>query len=454
MNRTRRMAGLAIIAALCLALSGAPNALGQAPAGQDAGAGKQQYTMAEYNAYQAAAAERNPAQQIKLLDDFVSKYPNSALLIYIYPLYYNAYSQLKNWAKVTEYADKLLALGEKVEPPIRYQAYYARAFAYSNLPQPKGEPDAAAKEQGAKARESAKAGLKTLNELKKPDSMSEDDFNKQKQQPAILFNYTLAQCSMIQKDYQTAIDSYKAVLEKNPDDAITSYKIGQAYMAMNPPQQMDAFWYFAKAVTAKNANQTQSNTVKTYLRKLVANYQGGNVCDNLIDAELNELLQLAGSSAERPASYKLPSSADLDAARKDMTIASVIADLRAGGDKAKITWLASCGLEFPDVPGKLIEVTPGTDAVQLKVAFVTSDAEFDAKTTPDMDVKVVGQPEAAKLEKGNPVRFTGTLVAYDPDPAFMLHWDKAKVNAEDIPKEKEKKSPTKKRPTTKKPGRN
>jgi tetratricopeptide (TPR) repeat protein len=448
MNRTRRMAGLAIIAALCLAFSSASNALGHAPAGQDAGAGKQQYTMAEYNAYQAAAAERNPAQQIKLLDDFVAKYPNSALLIYIYPLYYNAYSQQKNWPKVIENADKLLALGEKAEAPIRYQAYYARAFAYSNLPPTSQD----VKDQAPKACDAAKAGLKTLGELKKPDSMSEDDFNKQKQQPAILFSYTLAQCSMIQKDYQTAIDSYKAVLEKNPDDAITSYKIGQAYMAMNPPQLMDAFWYFAKAVTAKSANQTQSNTVKTYLRKLVANYQGGNVCDNLTDAELNELLQLAGSSAERPASYKLPSAADLDAARKDMTIASVIADLKAGGDKAKITWLASCGLEFPDVPGKLIEITPGSDAVVLKVAFVTSDAEFDAKTTPDMDVKVVGQPEAAKLEKDNPVRFTGTLVAYDPDPAFMLHWDKAKVNAEDIPKEKEKKSPTKKRPT-KKPGR-
>lgn len=446
MNRTRRVAGLAIIAALCLAIGGASNALAQAPAGQDAAAGQQKYTMAEYNSYQACAAEKNPQAQIKCLDDFVAKYPNSALLIYIYPLYYNAYSQVKNWPKVIEYADKLLAT-EKVEPPIRYQAYYARAFAYSNMPQ---GPDVQA--QAPKACEAAKAGLKTLNELKKPDNMSDQDFEKQKQQPAILFNYTLAQCSMVQKDFQTAIDSYKAVLEKNPDDAITAYKIGQAYMAMNPPQQMDAFWYFAKAVTAKNANQTQANQVKTYLRKLIANYQGGNVCDNLIDAELNELLQLAGTSANRPESYKLPSTADLDAARKDMTIASVIADLKAGGDKAKITWLASCGLEFPDVPGKLIEVTPGTDAVQLKVAFVTSDAEFDAKTTPDMDVKVVGQPEAAKLEKDNPVRFTATLATYDPEPNFMLHWDKAKVNAEDIPKDKEKKTP-KKRPSTKKPGR-
>src|SRR5260370_31743856 len=144
-------------------------------------------------------------------------------------------------------------MGDKADAPTRYSHYYARAFAYSNLQQPKGEPDAAAKDQAPKACEAAKAGLKTLNELKKPDAMSEEDFNKQKAQPAILFNYTLAQCSMIQKDYQTAIDSYKAVLEKSTDDAITTYKIGQAYMAMNPPQQMDAFWYFAKAVSAKGA---------------------------------------------------------------------------------------------------------------------------------------------------------------------------------------------------------
>jgi tetratricopeptide (TPR) repeat protein len=448
MNRTRRMAGLAAIAALCLAISGASIAFAQAPAGQDAGAGQQKYTMAEYNAFQACNAEKNPTQQTKCLDDFVAKYPNSALLVYVYPLDFNAYSQLKNWPKVIEYADKLLALGDKVEPPVRYQAYYARAFAYSNMPANSPEVQA----QAPKACEAAKAGLKTLNELKKPDNMSEADFEKQKQQPATLFNYTLAQCSMVQKDFQTAIDSYKAVLEKSPDDAITAYKIGQAYMNMNPPQQMDAFWYFAKAVTAKNANQQQATQVKTYLRKLIANYQGGNVCDSLTDAELNELLQLASTSATRPDSYKLPSAADLDGARKDMTIASVIADLKAGGDKAKITWLAACGLEFPDVPGKLIEVTPGSDVVQLKVAFVTSDAEFDSKNTPDMDVKVVGQPEASKLEKDNPVRFTGTLVTYDPDPNFMLHWDKAKVNAEDIPKEKEKKG-TKKRPATKKPGR-
>ena len=87
MSGSQKMAGLAIAAALCLNFAGATGsrAATQAAAAQDAAAAKPQYTMAEYNAYQAAAAEKSPAQQVKSLDDFVSKYPNSALMIYIYP---------------------------------------------------------------------------------------------------------------------------------------------------------------------------------------------------------------------------------------------------------------------------------------------------------------------------------------------------------------------------------
>jgi len=453
MNATRRLAGLAIIATYFLIAGSGPGAFAQAPApaaGQDAGASKgPKYTQAEYNAEQACAAEKVPAAVIKCADDFVSKYPNSDLLVYIYPLYYRSYTQLKNHQKVIEYADKLVALGDKAEPGIRYEALYARALSHAALNIKDTDP--AAKELATKAREAALLGLKTIDELKKPDNMSGEDFVKQKQQPAILFNYTAGSAAMTMKDYAAAVASFKAVLALNPDDPVTNYNLGRAYQAMTPPQQMDAFWAFARAVTAKGATEAQSKQIKSYLRKLLANYQGGTVCDSLTDAELNELLQLAGSSAERPGSYSLPSAADLAAAQKDMTIASVVADLKVGGDKAKLTWLASCGLEFPEVPGKVIEVLPGTDAIVLKVAFVTSDAEFDAATTPNMDVKVVGQPEAARVEKGSAVHFTGTLTSYDPEPAFFLHWEKAKVKEEDIPKEKAAPKKPVRKPAARKP---
>src|SRR5215472_5569776 len=188
MNGTSRLAGLAIAAALCLALASASgaNAVPQTPAGgQDAGGAKPAYTMAEYNAYTAAKETKDPTTQIKQLDDFVSKYPNSALLIYVYPLYYQAYNGLKNYPKVIENADKLLALGDKAEPAIRYQAYYARAFAYTNMSSPPAD-------QATKARQAALDGLKTVNELKAPANMPEQEFEKQKQPAKILFNYTAA----------------------------------------------------------------------------------------------------------------------------------------------------------------------------------------------------------------------------------------------------------------------
>jgi len=438
MSGTRKMAGLAIVAALCLILGNGLSALAQPQAaGAGQAGGKQPYTMAEYNAYQAAAAEKNAADQVKLLDDFVSKYPNSALLIYVYPLYYQAYGQLKNYQKVIEYADKVAALGDKVEAGVRYQALYAHCFAYNALSTTQAAW-AGLPANAKAAQDAAVAGLKALDELKKPDTMTDDAFNAQKKQIQVYFNGTAAQAAMSQKDYTSAIQFYKAVLALTPDDGITSYRLGLAYEAMTPPQHMDAFWAIARAVTAKGATEAQSKKVKDYLRKLIQNYQQA-ACDNLTDAELNELLQLASSSPERPSTYTLPSVADLDAARKEMTIASVVTDLKAGGDKSKVTWLAACGLEFPGVPGKVIENIPGataTDPIELKIAFVTSDAEFNAATVPNMDVKVVGQPEVSRVEKNSAVHFTGTLVSYDPDPAFMLHWDKAKVNEEDIPKEK------------------
>jgi tetratricopeptide (TPR) repeat protein len=418
------MASLLLLAALCLSCS--PNAAAQ-DASAAGGAKQPPYTMAEYNSFQAANAEKNPVAQIKLLDDFVAKYPNSALLNYIYPLYYKNYYGQKNYPKAIEYADKMLAMGDKISPAEKYDAHYVRAYAFNAIQNPDPETAKA-------ARTAALAGLKVLDQLSKPDGEDDAKFAGEKKQSLIVFNGTAATAGMAAKDYAGAIESYKAVLALAPDDLVSNYKLGQAYMAVAPPQQLDAIWYFARAATSKSATEQQSKSVKSYIRKVIANYQGGTVCDTLTDAEMNELLQLAPNSVDRPASYKLFSAADLDAARKDMTIATVVTDLKAGGDKA--------------------ESTTATDTIELKTAFVTSDAEFEAATTPNMDViiKKADQPEAAKLEKGNPVRFTGTLESYDPEPAFMLHWDKAKVNAEDLPKAGSAKKPAARKPAPKKPG--
>jgi len=448
MNVTRRLAGLAVVLCICLLSTNAKPLAAQAAAqGGDACSGPgQHYTVAEYNAYTAAANEKNPPAQLKSLDDFVAKYPNSCLLNYIYPLYYQNYAAQKNFPKVMDYADKELALGDtRISASEKYQAYQAIVYAFNNTQ----NPDAAT---AKRALDAANAGVKSVDALPKPENMDEAAWGEAKKKAVSAFLATKAAAAMAAKDYATAIEGYKAVLAQTPDDFVANYYLGRAYSAMNPPQQLDAIWAFARAATVKTANEKQSKQVKDYLRgTALPRYQGGTVCDALTDAELNELLQLASSSVDRPASYKLVNATDLEAVRKEMTIASVFTDLKAGGDKAKLTWTAACGLEFPDVPGKLIEVTPGADTIVLKLAFVTSEAEFDAKNTADMEVKIktADQPDAAKLEKDSAPRFTGTLESYDPDPAFMLHWDKAKVNPDDLPKEGKK--PAAKKPAAKKP---
>jgi len=415
-----------MVTGLCLfCLNAAPLAAQEAAAGGT----QSKYTMPEYNAYTAAANEKNAAVQLKALDDFITKFPNSELLCFVYPLYYKNYFAQKNYQKTVEYADKELALGDKATPTARYEAYYVRAVAYNNI----ANPDA----QTAKAaHDAALAGLKSLEKVPKPEGVDDAKFAEQKKLSTIFFNGTAGSAALAAKDCAGAVESYKAVLAITPDDLTSNYSLGKAYSCMTPPQTVDALWSFARAATSKSANEQQSKSIKAYARKLVANYQGNTVCDSLTDAELNELLQLAGSSAERPASYKLFSADDLKAARDSMTIATVVTDLKAGGDKAKLTWASACGLEFPEVPSKVLENSSGTDPIVIKAAFVTSDAEFEAATTPNMEFKISGQPEAGKLEKDAFVHITGTLDSYDPDPAFMMHWSKGSVKADDLPKEK------------------
>ena len=221
--------------------------------------------------------------------------------------------------------------------------------------------------------------------------------------------------------------------EQGAEEFQQNYDQGIAYLKMNPPKYLDGFWALARAVTSKSATEAQSKQAKAYLRKVLSNYQQCG-CESLIEPQLNQLLTLAPESPARPDTFKFPSTAELNAARREMTLKSFLEDVKAGGDRANLSWIAACGLEFPGVPSKVIEVGEG-DPVILKVAFVGSDEEFKSATDANMEVKVEGQPEAARVRKGEYARFTGRLVSYDASP-LLVRWDKAKVNAEDIPKEK------------------
>ncbi len=397
-------------------------AQGQQPAPADQ---KPPYTLAEYNLYQQAANETNAQQRIKDLDDFVSKFPQSALLPYVYRTYYLAYNELKNYPKVIEYTDREAALSDtQTDAKTKFEALYLRTLAYNYAFK---DTDANAKDEASQERDAAVKGLAVLSKIPKPADQPDDAWAKSLAGPTALFNYTAGMCSITLKDFSGAVTFFKAALAVNPSDAVTYFRLGTAYLSMTPPQSMDGFWALARSVALKGPSQPQ---VQKYLRGQLSNYQGGAVCDNLIDGELNELVTLAGTTADRPATYSIPSAADLDTARNDVN--DFIPWLKEGGDHGKVMWLATCGSTYPDVAVRVMDIVPvDENNLTLRVfrPLATDQAgmekEMEAATDANMEVHIVGQPEAKRLQKDDVVRFTGTLSGYTQNP-FLLTWDAAK----------------------------
>ena len=396
--------------------------------------------------YKDADAEQNPQQKITKLDAFVKQYPNSSLMPYIYRDYYLTDYSLKNFAGTIDYADRMIALGDKVDTQGRLEAYVARAQAFYVAAQ--GDKALQTPDVQTKARDAAVQGLKTLDDWKKPDAMAADAYGQQVKGFKVLLNSIAAMTSTSLKDYPAAATYYKAVLAIDATDAVSHFRLGVVDLQMTPPAATDGFWELARSIGLKAPNAAQ---VQTYLKNQLIRYQQPS-CDKLVDDQVNELVTLATSSADKPATLNVPSAADLQKARDDT--ANFLPNLKAGGDAGKVMWLASCGLEYPDVGVRVMEAPEvDGDNVTLKVFRGATPEEIEAATESNMEVKVVAQPEAKRLEKDAVVRFTGTLVSYTQNP-FLLTWDKAKINTEDLPEEKAapaKKGPAKKAPAKKAP---
>ncbi len=438
------MKGLLLLAPVLVCMPARPTEAQAAQAAQDQQ--KPTYTIPEYNAFQAARAETNPQNRLKLLDDFVSKFPNSTLMVYVDQLYLSTYNDLKNYPKVIETADKIIAIGDKVDAATRLQALQSRVQVFSVAYNPKA-PDA--HDQLVKERDAAKQGADLLAKYPKPanSTMTDEQFAEQKKPGIAFFNAAAGFAELQLKDYAAAVDDFKAALANNPTDAVTAYRLGLAYLGMNPPQYINGFWALARSI---NLKVPDADKIKDYLRKAILAYEQPG-CDSSVDDQLNELLTLAGTTGDRPATYTIASATDLQKIAQGSTILTVITDLSAGGDKAKQTWLAICGAQFPGVVGKIIDVKQGEGFVDFMVFTGANEDEVEKATTANMDVKVwtapppagtpnatqeTPQPDVVRLQKDDGIRFSGAIVSYDPSP-FMLHWDQVKVDPTTIPEKAE-----------------
>lgn len=416
------------------------------------------YTMPEYNQFTSCQAEKDPSSKVKCLDSFVKAFPNSTLMQYVDEIYYQTYYQLKDYKDSIAYADKLVALGDKADLARRVQAIQARVqlFPYAFTAQ---TPDL--QDQLTKQRDAALQGAKLLEQYKAAPGSKLTDAQYKKYLGVF---YAAAGYADLQlKDNTDAVQAFKSALQNDPNDAVSEYRLGLAYLALTPPQSLDGFWALARAVDLKVPD---SPKVKDYLRRAMLAYEQPG-CVPQVDPQLNDLLQLAANSGERPATWTLPSADDLNKIRQSSNIITVLTSLSGGGDNAKQTWLAICGAEFPEVVGKIIDVNKSDSYVDFMVYSGATAQEMQAATTANMDVKVwtaappagaapaaaangaqapqiTPQPDVLRLKKDDGIRFSGTLASYDASP-FLLHWDQVKVDPSIIPKETPTKRPARRR---------
>jgi hypothetical protein len=208
MESVRNSRGLALMIAVALAVVFGciflPTAQGQTEqeSQQNAPRGP---SMAEYNNFAEADRAKDPAEKVILLDAFVSKYPDSPFLAYVYQSYFEAYEKLKNFQKVMEFAEKRLSSPLNVDINKHFEAAVAWARAYNSL----HSDDLAL---AAKAHEIAHRGLAIIPSLKRPGHMDETTFASKMRLATIYLNGTVAAAAMTMKDYKVVKESLDAVV--------------------------------------------------------------------------------------------------------------------------------------------------------------------------------------------------------------------------------------------------
>jgi hypothetical protein len=167
----KRWKGLPI-ALLSIVFTAAPKAV------TTAGAQSSAPPQAESDAFRSVQSDKD-------LDDFVTKYPNSALIPSAYRAYYVKDLQRRNYSQALLYLDKLLALGGRIDVSTRLQALIARAQAYTLGCRDEAlrTPDAY-----ARARDAATDGQRALSEWEKPAKLTDQQFDAQKKNAAALFD--------------------------------------------------------------------------------------------------------------------------------------------------------------------------------------------------------------------------------------------------------------------------
>jgi len=438
----QKIAAVAVVGAFAVTAT-APLANAQAPE-------KKVKDQGEYDIFnQTLKDANNPQQQIKDLDSWTQKYPESDYkddrLLY----YLQAYNGANNPAKVLEVGSGLIArdlksvFGKdpKNGPQQILQVLYLTTANFAKMQNATPEQ----MQQGIAAANALKEYVgEYFTAANKPAATSDTEWTKTKDQVAGLSNAVLMSTAArpgaeAMAKYRTdkntancttAEGAYQKALQQYPDSAAIAFGLGTAEVCLykvTPEKINSGLWYLARAVAIDPTlgGTSDPKPIEAYLNSTYTQYHGPD------DAGLKALKDAAKASVNPPADFKIKSQIEI-AHEKEMEfeksnpqlamwmkIKGQLAD--AGGEQYFESQLKSADL--PPLKGTVVEGKPACRSKELIVAL--SDASH-AEVTLKLDSPLTGKPET-----GTEVQFKGVPSAFTKDP-FMLTMDTEKAKVEGL----------------------
>jgi hypothetical protein len=376
--------------------------------------------QAEYNAYIAALQTQDPVQKAAAMQAFITQYPNSVVKIDALEQMMQAYQQAANQPKVEETARQILELNPNNLRALAIVTFIERANANTA-------------EKAAKARADGEKGLALLPDWKKPEGISDADFDKLRTQMTVIFAGAAGFGALQAKDYPAAKGFYQKSLQIDINNLQDVYQMGIASLETNPIDK-NGLWYIAKAYNLAQGNAAGQKSINDYGRSKYRKYHGNyDGWDKIVAAAATQTAPGPDIAAIAPA----PTECELAVtAVKDNDPATL-----SFGDWEFVLSKRDCSPANKEAAEKVWQAIQtkqqnGEAKLKLPVKVVaatkdTIDAAINEEnqTANKADVHVVMEKPMLKMPAvGSTIDVIGVFSSYAPDP-FMFTMEKGELPA-------------------------
>ncbi|HUQ95511.1 MAG TPA: hypothetical protein VM120_27790 [Bryobacteraceae bacterium] len=380
---------------------------------------------AEFDLYNEMANEKDPAKRVDKIKAWREKYPESQFKKEGLMVQLTTYVQLNKPAELMSTAKEILAM----DPLDVTSLFYLTSMTITN-----NNTAADALETGEKAAQKlAFEGDKVFAADRRPQTSTEEQWKKAKDDMEILGLRTLGWIEMTRKDNDKAEATFKKLLEKSPNEGQVAYWLYTMIRA-KPTRSSEALFYLAKAASIPQDKSgftaAQQKQIDDFFLKAYSNYHGQD------DEGMKELRKLSLATATPPEGFKIRTAAEISVEKEEQFKKSnpqlafwmhLKGELTgANGEKFYEDTLKGAGLpgkiegtEFTKLKGKVVSHKPAANPKE--VVLLMDPSQNIAGSSGEVTLKFE-TPLRGKADPGTELEFEGIASGFTKDP-FMLTFD-------------------------------